>query len=114
MAVYRDDRPRARAHHLPFPAPAAAEARRRAEPLPGGLRGAARPAGREDHLGGFAVTAGIGIDDAGARRFEADNDDYSAILLKALADRLAEAFAEHLHLRVRREFWGYAPAERPG
>jgi len=66
--------------------------------------------GREDHLGGFAVTAGIGIEEQ-IKRFEADHDDYSAILLKALADRLAEAFAEYLHLRVRREAWGYAPAE---
>ncbi len=63
-----------------------------------------------DYLGAFAVTAGIGIDEHVAR-FEAAHDDYSAILLKALADRLAEAFAECLHARVRREFWGYAPEE---
>ena len=63
-----------------------------------------------DYLGGFAVTAGIGIDEHVAR-FEAAHDDYSAILLKALADRLAEAFAERLHERVRREFWGYATDE---
>ena len=66
--------------------------------------------GRQDWIGGFAVTAGHGID-AHIARFEADHDDYNAILLKALADRLAEAFAEHLHQRVRREFWGYAPDE---
>jgi len=66
--------------------------------------------GQKDHLGAFAVTTGIGIDEQ-IKRFEADHDDYSAILLKALADRLAEAFAEYLHLRVRRESWGYAPAE---
>ncbi|HSN17816.1 MAG TPA: methionine synthase [Gammaproteobacteria bacterium] len=66
--------------------------------------------GREDYLGGFAVTAGLGIE-AHIKRFEADHDDYSAILLKALADRLAEAFAEYLHLRVRREYWGYASGE---
>jgi 5-methyltetrahydrofolate--homocysteine methyltransferase len=61
-------------------------------------------------VGAFAVTAGIGLDQLVAS-FEADHDDYSAILAKALADRLAEAFAEHLHQRVRREFWGYAREE---
>jgi 5-methyltetrahydrofolate--homocysteine methyltransferase len=65
----------------------------------------------EDWLGGFAVTAGLGIDQHLAR-FKAANDDYSDILLKALADRLAEALAEHMHMRVRREFWGYAPDEK--
>ena len=68
------------------------------------------PAGTPDYIGAFAVTAGIGIDEHVAR-FEADHDDYSAILLKALADRLAEAFAEYLHEQVRREHWGYAPDE---
>jgi 5-methyltetrahydrofolate--homocysteine methyltransferase len=63
-----------------------------------------------DYIGGFAVTTGLGID-ARVAEFEKQNDDYSAIMLKALADRLAEAFAEHLHLRVRREFWGYAAEE---
>ncbi|MGE8233677.1 MAG: methionine synthase, partial [Stenotrophomonas sp.] len=62
--------------------------------------------GKQDWIGAFAVTAGIGIDEHVAR-FEADHDDYNAILLKALADRLAEAFAECLHQRVRTEFWGY-------
>ena len=66
--------------------------------------------GRSDHLGAFAVTAGIGIDSHIAR-FEAAHDDYSSILLKALADRLAEALAERMHERVRREFWGYAADE---
>ena len=66
--------------------------------------------GVADYVGGFAVTAGIGIEEH-VRRFEAAHDDYSAILLKALADRLAEAFAECLHERVRREFWGYAREE---
>jgi 5-methyltetrahydrofolate--homocysteine methyltransferase len=66
--------------------------------------------GQRDWIGAFAVTAGLGIDSHVAR-FEADNDDYRAILLKALADRLAEAFAERLHQRVRTEFWGYAPDE---
>ncbi|MBJ7536022.1 methionine synthase [Rhodomicrobium vannielii ATCC 17100] len=63
-----------------------------------------------DYVGGFAVTAGIG-EDVIAERFSRANDDYSRILVKALADRLAEAFAEHLHARVRREFWGYAADE---
>ncbi len=71
---------------------------------------APRDTGLADHLGAFAVTAGIGLE-ARVREFEADHDDYNAILLKALADRLAEAFAEHLHSRVRREFWGYARDE---
>jgi 5-methyltetrahydrofolate--homocysteine methyltransferase len=64
-----------------------------------------------DWLGGFAVTTGIGIDEHLAR-FRAAHDDYSDILLKALADRLAEAFAERMHERVRRELWGYAPHEK--
>ncbi|MBU1215619.1 MAG: methionine synthase [Gammaproteobacteria bacterium] len=64
----------------------------------------------QDYIGGFAVTAGIGIEKK-MKEFEKANDDYSAIMLQALADRLAEAFAEHLHLRVRREFWGYASDE---
>ena len=71
---------------------------------------ASKESGTQDWIGGFAVTAGIGIDEHVAR-FERDHDDYSAIMLKALADRLAEAFAEHLHERVRREFWGYQPEE---
>ncbi|HLZ99316.1 MAG TPA: methionine synthase [Steroidobacteraceae bacterium] len=66
--------------------------------------------GRADYIGAFAVTAGIGID-AHVARFEAAHDDYSSIMLKALADRLAEAFAERMHERVRREFWGYATEE---
>ena len=64
-----------------------------------------------DHVGAFAVAAGFGAEERAAA-FEARHDDYSSILLKALADRLAEAFAEHLHERVRRELWGYAPDER--
>jgi 5-methyltetrahydrofolate--homocysteine methyltransferase len=67
--------------------------------------------GRADYIGAFAVTAGIGID-AHVARFEAQHDDYSSIMLKALADRLAEALAERLHERARREFWGYAPREQ--
>ena len=66
--------------------------------------------GLTDYVGMFAVTAGLGVDEA-VRRFEADHDDYNAILVKALADRLAEALAELIHKRVRREIWGYAPDE---
>ena len=63
-----------------------------------------------DWVGAFAVTAGLGCDER-VRAFEAQHDDYNAILLKALADRLAEAFAEVLHAKVRRELWGYAGDE---
>ncbi|MGB5697817.1 MAG: vitamin B12 dependent-methionine synthase activation domain-containing protein, partial [Polyangiales bacterium] len=65
--------------------------------------------GLQDHIGAFAVTTGIGADEL-ARKFEQDHDDYNAIMVKALADRLAEAFAELLHQRARRE-WGYEPEE---
>jgi 5-methyltetrahydrofolate--homocysteine methyltransferase len=64
----------------------------------------------KDYIGAFAVTTGIGIEEH-VQHFEAAHDDYSSILLKALADRLAEAFAERMHERVRKEFWGYAPDE---
>jgi 5-methyltetrahydrofolate--homocysteine methyltransferase len=67
--------------------------------------------GVADYVGAFAVTAGVGEDEI-AERFKLKNDDYSAILVKALADRLAEAFAERLHQRVRTELWGYAPDEK--
>ena len=71
---------------------------------------APQDSGKRDWIGAFAVTAGIGID-AHVARFEADHDDYNAILLKALADRLAEALAERLHQRVRTDAWGYAADE---
>ncbi len=71
---------------------------------------APKSSGLIDYVGGFAVTTGIGIE-AHLERFEKSHDDYSSILLKALADRLAEAFAECLHRRVRTEFWGYDPEE---
>ena len=71
------------------------------------------PVGSEDYIGAFAVTAGIGIDEH-VERFEKAHDDYSAIVLKALADRLAEALAEYMHARTRREFWGYASNEQLG
>jgi len=66
--------------------------------------------GLPDYIGAFVVTAGIGEDEV-ADHFKKANDDYSSIICKALADRLAEAFAERMHARVRREFWGYAPDE---
>lgn len=71
---------------------------------------APKASGVADYMGGFAVTAGHGIDEHVAR-FEANHDDYNAIMLKCLADRLAEAFAERMHERVRKEFWGYAADE---
>lgn len=72
---------------------------------------APKDTGIADYLGVFAVTTGVGIE-AHIQRFEAQYDDYSSIMLKALADRLAEAFAERLHERVRQEFWGYAADEQ--
>jgi 5-methyltetrahydrofolate--homocysteine methyltransferase len=68
------------------------------------------PRGARDYFGAFAVTAGLGIEGP-LERFERSHDDYSGIMLKALADRFAEAAAEHFHERVRRELWGYASAE---
>ncbi|MDD4906738.1 MAG: vitamin B12 dependent-methionine synthase activation domain-containing protein, partial [Methylobacter tundripaludum] len=66
--------------------------------------------GKADYIGAFAVTTGIGIEQK-LQEFELDNDDYSSIMLKALADRLAEAFAEYMHQVVRKEYWGYAQDE---
>ncbi len=71
---------------------------------------APKDSGVQDYVGAFAVTAGIGID-KWVEQYEADHDDYNSIMIKALADRLAEAFAERLHQRVRKEFWGYAADE---
>ena len=71
---------------------------------------APKESGVADYIGMFAVTAGLGVD-VKEKQFEKDNDDYSAIMLKALADRFAEAFAESMHARVRRDLWGYANAE---
>ncbi len=112
IAVYDDDtraHVRCRLHHL-----------RQQKAKPAGhaqscLADFIAPAhgGRADYIGAFAVTAGGGID-AHVARFEAAHDDYSSIMLKALADRLAEALAERLHERVRREFWGYAAHEQLG
>ncbi|HLA71717.1 MAG TPA: vitamin B12 dependent-methionine synthase activation domain-containing protein, partial [Steroidobacteraceae bacterium] len=72
---------------------------------------APKDSGKVDYIGAFAVTAGVGIEEH-LKRFAAAHDDYNDILLKSLADRLAEASAEALHLRVRRELWGYSPEER--
>jgi 5-methyltetrahydrofolate--homocysteine methyltransferase len=72
---------------------------------------APKDSGIADYIGAFAVTGGIGID-ARVKDFEAKHDDYGAIMVKAIADRFAEAFAEHLHHRVRTEFWGYAGDEK--
>lgn len=69
-----------------------------------------KSSGQADYMGGFAVTAGIGIE-AVVQKYEKDNDDYSAIIVKALADRMAEAMAELMHQKVRMELWGYAPDE---
>ncbi|MDX1736445.1 MAG: vitamin B12 dependent-methionine synthase activation domain-containing protein, partial [Halioglobus sp.] len=66
--------------------------------------------GVAENIGGFCVTTGHGVEELAAR-YEADHDDYNSILLKALADRLAESFAEYLHRQVRRELWGYAADE---
>ena len=69
------------------------------------------PSGIEDYIGLFALTAGLGVEKKEAE-FAALLDDYASIMLKAIADRLAEAFAECLHARVRRDLWGYAPDEQ--
>ena len=72
---------------------------------------APKESGKRDYLGMFCVSAGFGADQQ-AEYFKSQLDDYSSIMLKALADRLAEAFAEYLHMRVRKDFWGYSPDER--
>lgn len=72
---------------------------------------APKESGIKDYIGSFAVTAGIGIEEL-VSKYEKDNDDYSSIMVKALADRLAEAFAEHLHELVRKDYWGYASEEK--
>ncbi|WP_051234967.1 methionine synthase [Marinimicrobium agarilyticum] len=72
---------------------------------------APKDSGKQDYVGGFAVTAGIGAEEL-AKEYEKAGDDYNSIMVKALADRLAEAFAEHMHRRVRKEFWGYEPDEQ--
>ncbi len=71
---------------------------------------APKSTGIPDYIGGFAVTSGVELDEKVAE-FESQHDEYNSILVKAIADRLAEAFAEHMHERVRKEFWGYVPNE---
>ncbi len=66
--------------------------------------------GKTDYVGAFCVTAGVGLEEL-SKKYEKDHDDYNAIMVKALADRLAEAFAERLHEKVRKEYWGYVPTE---
>ncbi|MHB1685874.1 MAG: methionine synthase [Ignavibacteriaceae bacterium] len=72
---------------------------------------APKDSGKEDYVGAFAVTTGHGVDEL-VKKYEVDHDDYSAIMVKSLADRLAEAFAEHLHELVRKNYWGYANEEK--
>jgi 5-methyltetrahydrofolate--homocysteine methyltransferase len=74
---------------------------------------APKDTGKTDYMGAFCVTTGFGVDEKAAE-FEAQHDDYNSIMVKALADRLAEAFAEFLHLKVRKEIWGYAAEETLG
>lgn len=74
---------------------------------------APKESGREDYIGAFAVTAGIGLEDI-VVKYEKEHDDYNSIMAKALADRLAEAFAEHLHELVRKKYWGYSREEEFG
>jgi len=71
---------------------------------------APKETGIADYIGGFAVTTGIGVPEL-VKQFEDDHDDYNAILTKALADRLAEAMAELMHEKIRKQYWGYAPDE---
>ena len=109
IALYADEARKQEDRDPAHAAPAAREARRPLQCRAVGFR-RARTSGVPDYIGGFVVTAGIG-EDVVADRFKNANDDYSSILCKALADRLAEAFAERMHQRVRKEFWGYAPDE---
>ncbi len=72
---------------------------------------APKTSGFHDYFGGFAVTAGIGLE-KWTKHYEAENDDYSSIMMKVMADRLAEAFAELMHEKVRKEYWGYSQDEK--
>ncbi|MGB5263671.1 MAG: vitamin B12 dependent-methionine synthase activation domain-containing protein, partial [Lutimonas sp.] len=71
---------------------------------------APKDSGKEDYMGAFCVTAGFGTDEL-SQKYLADHDDYHSIMIKAIADRLAEALAEYVHMEVRRQYWGYAPEE---
>ena len=107
--VYADESRTSLGHPAP-PATTDGKAQRQAQSQPGRLH-RARDSGVTDYIGGFCVTTGHGVDELAAQ-FEAEHDDYSSIMLKALADRLAESFAEHLHRLVRTELWGYDPRKR--
>ena len=109
IVLYADAARAARGRPLPHAAPAAREGRRTSPSTRSPTSSRRGSPGLLDHVGGFAVTAGIGADELAAAH-EASHDDYSAIMVKALADRLAEALAEMLHARVRRE-WGYGRDE---
>ncbi|NNC56396.1 MAG: methionine synthase, partial [Woeseiaceae bacterium] len=110
VLVYADERRQSVAHRFVHLRQQRAKAEGQAQSC---LADFVAPSGRglADYIGGFAVTAGIGIDEH-VERFEKAHDDYSSIILKALADRLAEALAEYMHQRTRREFWAYAADEQ--
>src|SRR5205085_4979457 len=109
IAVYADDTRQAPAHTLHTLRQQLARREGRANVALADFV-APKETGKQDYIGAFVVTAGIG-EDVIADRFKHANDDYSSIMVKALADRLAEAFAERMHQRVRKEFWGYAADE---
>ena len=111
IEVYTDASRARRAHDAAQPAPAGPAPRRRARTGRWATSSRRGTPASQDHVGGFAVTAGLGSQDK-VKEFKDELDDYSAILLESLADRLAEAFAERLHERVRTEFWGYADDEQ--
>ncbi len=111
--VYTDESRERGADGAPLPAPAEAEAAWPSRTTPSLDFVAPKETGLEDHIGLFAVTAGLGADEA-ARRFEEENDVYNAIMVKALADRLAEAFAELMHRRVRTRVLGLRRRREPG
>ncbi len=110
IELYTDEEPRRRSRRRPYAAPA--EDRKGKDRVQFALADFVAPkeTGVADYMGAFAVTAGFGVD-ALAEDYEKHHDDYNAIMVKALADRLAEAFAERMHERVRTEFWGYADGE---
>ena len=110
IEVYTDDVPHRGAHHAAPPAPAGRPPRGRAQPVPGRLRRAARDRAARPRRRLRRDRRASGSQDR-ITAFKEDSDDYSAILLESLADRLAEAFAERLHQRVRTEFWGHVADE---
>ncbi len=113
IELYDERRAHCTARGPPYPAPADGRATASASRANTALADFVAPkeTGLADYVGAFAVTTGIGEAEALARHVD-KTDDYGRIMLKALADRLAEAFAERMHERVRRELWGYAPAEK--